>query len=63
MTDRRTFLSGIALGAFAPGLAAQAPPAGKTARIGLLCFPAVPVGPDEPRDALMQGLRDPGAIF
>ena len=36
MMDRRTFLSGIALSAFAPPLAAQAPPTGKTARIGIL---------------------------
>jgi putative ABC transport system substrate-binding protein len=60
MMDRRTFLSGIALGVFAPGLAAQAPKPGNTARIGFLFFPAVPVGPDEPRDALMLGLRDLG---
>ena len=59
--DRRTFLSGIALGAFAPPLAAQAPPMGKTARIGILTL-RPPAVPSPLTEALMQGLRERGYV-
>ena len=58
--DRRTFLSGIALGMFAPPLAAQSPPAAKNARIGILGMR--PPGPHPMTDALMQGLRELGYV-
>jgi putative tryptophan/tyrosine transport system substrate-binding protein len=59
--NRRTFLSGVAVGVLATPLAAQAPPAAKTARIGILALRR----PDVPTPfmkALMQGLRERGYV-
>jgi len=59
--DRRTFLSGVAIGVLATPLAAQAPPPGKSARIGILGLR--PPGDSNPiNKALMQGLRERGYV-
>ncbi len=58
--DRRTFLSGVAVGVLATPVAAQAP-TGKTARIGILTLR--PPGVSNPNtEALMQGLRERGYV-
>jgi putative ABC transport system substrate-binding protein len=60
MMDRRTFLSGVAVGVLATPVAAQAP-TGKTARIGILALR--PPGVSNPNtEALMQGLRERGYV-
>jgi len=59
--DRRNFLSGVAIGLMATPLAAQAPPPGTTARIGILTLR--PPGDSNPiNKALMQGFRERGYI-
>jgi putative ABC transport system substrate-binding protein len=59
--DRRTFLSGVAIGVLATPLAAQAPPPGKTARIGILALrPPGVLNPST--EAMMQGLRERGYV-
>jgi putative ABC transport system substrate-binding protein len=57
--DRRTFLSGMALGVLAAPLAAQTPPAGRIARIGVLTLRS-PGAASPLTEALKQGLRDYG---
>src|SRR5207249_4236792 len=59
--DRRTFLSGIVVSAFTRTLAAQSPPTGKTARIGILGMRSNAV-PSPLTEALMQGLRELGYV-
>ncbi len=59
--DRRTFLSGVAMGVLAPPLAAQAPPTGKSARIGILTLRSPGVSAPL-TEALKQGLRERGYI-
>ena len=59
--DRRTFLSGVAIGVLAAPLAAQAPPTGKTARIGILALRPPEVS-NPNTEALMRGLRDRGYV-
>ena len=61
MIDRRTFLSGVAIGVLAAPLAAQAPPTGKTARIGILAL-RPPAVPNPATEALMQGFRERGYV-
>lgn len=59
--DRRAFLSGMTIGAVATRLAAQTPPTGKTARIGILSMRSP--GVSNPfTEALMQGLRERGYL-
>jgi putative ABC transport system substrate-binding protein len=59
--DRRTFLSGVAIGVLATPLAAQAPPTGKPARIGILALR--PRGVSNPAtEALMQGFHKLGYV-
>ena len=59
--DRRTFLSGVALSAFASPLAAQATLKSKTARIGVLAL-RLPDASNPLWEALLQGLRDRGYV-
>ncbi len=60
--DRRTFISGITFALLAALLAAEAQPAGRMPRIGVL-LPAEPASPTEPNaSAFRQGLRDLGYI-
>ena len=60
--DRRTFLGTLAGGLLAAPLAAEAQPAGRMPRIGVL-FPAEPASPTEPNaSAFRQGLRDLGYV-
>jgi putative ABC transport system substrate-binding protein len=59
--DRRTFLSGLAAGVLTSPLAAQTPPAGRIARIGILTLRR-PGVPSPYTDALMQGLRELGYV-
>ena len=61
MIDRRTFLSGVAIGVLATPLAAQAPPTGKSARIGILGLRRPGVS-NPNTEALMQGLRERGYV-
>lgn len=61
MIDRRTFLSGMAIGVLTAPLAAQTVPKGRTARIGILALR--PPGAANPiNEALMQGLREQGYV-
>ncbi len=67
--DRRTFLSGVTLGLLAAPLAAEAQPAEKVWRIGVIGF-APPTGDmagPEPRyayiKALLDGLRERGYVY
>ena len=55
--NRRTFLCGLTLGPLAMPLLAEAQPAGKVWRIGLIV-----VAPASPMDALSQGLRELGYV-
>ena len=55
--DRRGLLVGMAMGVVAMRLAAQAPPMGKTARIGILALRSPPL-----TDALKLGLRELGYV-
>src|SRR6266542_1932704 len=57
--DRRAFLAGAAIGVLAKPVAAQAPPTGKTARIGILAL-RLPGNPY--MEALMLGLRERGYV-
>jgi len=59
--DRRRFLSGIALDVFAPALAAESPPTGKAARIGILGMRS-PAVPNPLTEALTQGFRELGYV-
>lgn len=59
--DRRSFLSGFAIGVLASPLAAQTPLQGKAARIGILALRR-PGVPNPSTDALMQGLRERGYV-
>jgi putative ABC transport system substrate-binding protein len=62
MMDRRAFISTLAGGLLAAPLAAEAQPAGKMPRIGVL-LPAEPASPTEPNaSAFRQGLRDLGYV-
>ncbi len=62
MTNRRTFLCGLTLGMLSASLAAEAQPAGKVWRIGVV-FPAESASPTEPNGAAFrQGLRDLGYV-
>src|SRR6267143_7034946 len=54
--SRRTFMAGVA-GVLAAPLTAEAQPAGKVWRIGLIA-----VAPASPMDALSQGLRELGYV-
>jgi putative tryptophan/tyrosine transport system substrate-binding protein len=58
---RRTFLSGVAIGFVATPVAAQAPPAGTVARIGILTLRS-PGIPSPYTEALMKGLRERGYV-
>jgi putative ABC transport system substrate-binding protein len=59
--DRRTFLSGVAIGVLATPLAAQAPLTGKAARIGILTLRPPRVS-NPATEALMQGFRERGYV-
>jgi len=63
MMDRRTFISGVSLGLLAAPLAAQAQPAGKVFRIGLLIPAPAPVPGVMPPiilSAFLAGMRERG---
>ena len=57
--DRRAFISGISFGLLAAPLAAEAQPAGKVPRIGVL---GNQPNADPPGEAFLQGLRDHGYV-
>ena len=59
--DRRRLLVGMAMGVLAMRLAAQAPPMGKTARIGILALRS-PEANSPLTDALKLGLRERGYV-
>jgi putative tryptophan/tyrosine transport system substrate-binding protein len=59
--DRRAFISGITLGVLAAPLAAEAQPAGKVWRIGMLSSGS-PSAAVARIDAFKQGLRDLGYV-
>ena len=59
--DRRTFLSGMAIGALAAPAHAQAPASGRVARIGILAMRNPGVA-NPFTDALMEGLRERGYV-
>ncbi|HVJ72665.1 MAG TPA: ABC transporter substrate-binding protein [Casimicrobiaceae bacterium] len=59
--DRRTFLSGMAIGALATPAHAQAPASGRVARIGILSMRNPDVA-NPFTDALLEGLRERGYV-
>jgi len=60
--DRRTFISGVSVGLLAAPLAAQAQPAGKAWRIGVLSAGSSSATREANIDAFKQGLRELGYV-